>query len=166
MKQANWFKLKEAKRNFFKVVISPDFFDMSKTEFPEGIACFSAIFYAEEAEENLKQCERFIQEAVASLIEKSKEKSVDPAESLADYCQANMKDCFVREYGAADFEHEKMFYHPRFVHPHSDMAEEAFTHGIPLSFQNENIEDARVLCVQLNKLLLEISKAHLKFIQA
>ncbi|MDI6977163.1 hypothetical protein [Serratia sp. Se-RSBMAAmG] len=166
MKQANWFKLKEVNPNFFNVVIAPDFFDVSKTDFPQGIPCFSTLFYAEEAKENLEQCERFIQEAVASLLEQSQEQGVDPVESLSNYCQANIKDCFVREYGAADFEHEKMFYHPRFVHPHSDMAEEAFTHGIPLSFQNENIEDARELCVQLNQLLLEISKAHLKFIQA
>lgn len=166
MKQANWFKLKEVKPNFFNVVIAPDFFDMSKTDFPEGIACFSSVFYADEANENLKQCERFIQEAVASLLEQSKEQGVDPVKSLSAYCKANIKDCFVREYGAADFEHEKMLYHPRLVHPHSDMSSEVFTHGIPLSFMREDVGKARELCIQLNKLLLEISEAHLKFIQA
>lgn len=166
MKQANWFKLKEVKPHFFNVVIAPDFFDMRKMDFPQGISCFFTLFYVEEAKEYLKQCERFIQEAVESLLEQSGEQGVDPAESLSAYCQANMKDCFVREYGAADFDREKMLYHPRLVHPYADMSEPVFSHGIPLSFQMEDIEAARTLCVQLNKLLLEISKAHLKFIQA
>lgn len=166
MKQANWFTLKEVKPHFFNVVIAPDFFDMSRTDFPEGIPCFSTLFYAGEANDNLKDCEQFIQDSVASLLERSEEEGVDSAESLTAYCQANLKDCFVREYGAADFDREKMLYHPRLVHPYADMSEPVFSHGVPLSFQMEDIEAARTLCVQLNKLLLEISKAHLKFIQA
>ncbi len=165
MKQLTWLKQKDVGNDLTQVFIKPEFFDFTKTKYPDGIPILGSSLSKEEVKNLFNKAENYIQDNITSLVENSEEDDEISLERLEKDWKENPENFFVMRYSDVDFEKEKAFFYPRIVLPYVDHDEHIFNHGIAINDERIYSHDGfGEKYKELNQLLFEITKKHLSLI--
>lgn len=165
MKQLTWLKQKDVGNDLTQVFIKPEFFDFTKTKYPDGIPILGGSLSKEEVKNLFNKAENYIQDNITSLVENCEEDDEIALERLMKDWEENPESFFVMCYSDVDFEKEKAFFYPRIVLPYVNHDDHIFGHGIAIN--NERIYNHNGFgekYKELNQLLFEITKKHLSLI--
>lgn len=164
-----WLK-KEHSNNKIQVFIRPDFFDFSKTNYPNGIPVFFKVFKESESEE-VNKLMKWAEEMLAAGFEGLKEAAEDDEkteeELLEKWVNEYPSTSIVRAYSAPNSEMTKMIYFLKLLHPFTNLAgeNERFGFGISISgviSEKRESDEIDEKARELNQILLNAFKAYIK----